>query len=505
MNRHFRKITASLFFMASIAGANTLQTQAGRIEGEALGEINRYLGIPYAQPPTGPLRWKAPRDPQPWSGVRSAKSFASPCAQKGNLFTSSKPEEFETTVGSEDCLYLNVWSPKDQSHLKPVVLFIHGGSNYMGAASLSLYDSSRLALEANAVVVTTNYRLGFFGALAMPSLHEGDPLDDSGNYTTLDLIQALTWIQKNAAQFGGDPGNVTVMGQSAGCMNVWGLVQSPLAKGKFHKAICLSGVPNAYPKIVAESYAVTLLAHLLINDHMAADEQEAKKVIANMPKDSIRDYMRSRSTAQIVAASNQIIIPVQHITDGLVIPAQGFGNLALGQFNRMPLMLGTVQNETGLLELLPFIDGGQRHFWSLMNADPRTVRKSDFMSPAIYPVYKAQTFSIDQSLRFGIDELADGASLYTPVYRYHFAWNQAPAPWDEVLGSFHGLDLAFIFGTFENVKPNLMHFAWTPENQAHREQLHQQMVLAFRSFFEQGNPGPEWKRWNLTHPAQSWK
>jgi para-nitrobenzyl esterase len=229
------------------AGTTVRATEFGQVEGvvEADGNSVSWRGVPFAKPPVGALRWQPTQAPDPWTGVRSAKDYADACSQIGGLFGpppkgkdySAVWETFYKQIGSEDCLYLNVWSPAgstDASKL-PVIVYIHGGSNVVGASFDPLLLGGNLAKNANAVVVTVAYRLGLFGWFANPAFNTGDPIRDSGNFALLDLIQSLKFVKNNITAFGGDPGNVTIMGQSAGSTNVNALIVSPLAAGLFHK------------------------------------------------------------------------------------------------------------------------------------------------------------------------------------------------------------------------------------------------------------------------------
>jgi para-nitrobenzyl esterase len=202
----------------------------GEIVGMRAAGLNTYLGIPYAAPPVGKLRWRAPQAVVPWKGVRQATGFSAACAQSAQWITHPK---------SEDCLYLNVWAPEN-AHRLPVLVWIHGGGFYGGTAAQPLYNGANLA-RRGAVVVTLNYRLGIFGFFAHPELTAESPVRASGNQGILDQIAALRWVKDNIAAFGGDPGRVTIVGESAGGESVAILVASPLAKGLFQRAIAQSG------------------------------------------------------------------------------------------------------------------------------------------------------------------------------------------------------------------------------------------------------------------------
>lgn len=221
-----------------------VRTQQGLLEGVPGrdGSITVFRGVPYAAPPVGEMRWRAPKPPAAWEGVRKAEKFSPACIQ--NIVHERKPwtREFmaHDTV-SEDCLYLNIWTPARKAKAKlPVFVYIHGGGFNEGSGSVPVYDGEGLA-KKGVVMVTINYRLSVFGFFAHPELTEESGRGAAGNYGLLDCLAALEWIRDNIAAFGGDPGRVTVAGQSAGSMAVHALVASPLAKGLLHRAIAESG------------------------------------------------------------------------------------------------------------------------------------------------------------------------------------------------------------------------------------------------------------------------
>ena len=212
-----------------------VQTRFGRVQGFADDEGTLvWKSIPYAAPPVGELRWRAPRDPAPRPGIRVSRSFGSGCTQFNPLVGGIR--------GSEDCLTLNIWRPASPETGLPVYLWIHGGGNTIGSSVMvNEYRGNRVARASQVVFVSINYRLGPFGWFTLPALREGvSPEDDSGNYGTLDIIHALRWIRDNIAAFGGDPATVAVTGESAGASNVLSLMVSPLAEGLFHRAVSQS-------------------------------------------------------------------------------------------------------------------------------------------------------------------------------------------------------------------------------------------------------------------------
>jgi para-nitrobenzyl esterase len=229
-------VAACLLACTAQAAQVTVQVTApvtvtgGQIVGTTADRVNAFLGVPFAAPPVGKLRWRSPQAVAPWQGVRQAREFAPACAQTAPWVPNPK---------SEDCLYLNVWAP-EKAQKVPVIVWIHGGGYYGGTAAMPMLDGTTLA-QRGVIVVTINYRLGIFGFFAHPELTAESPDKASGNQGIEDQIAALRWVKDNIAAFGGDPGRVTIMGESAGGESVAILVASPLAKGLFQRAISQSG------------------------------------------------------------------------------------------------------------------------------------------------------------------------------------------------------------------------------------------------------------------------
>lgn len=220
----------------------TVKTAQGRVEGVRLGTVVAYRGIPYAAPPVGANRWRAPRAPSRWNGVRAAREFGASCFQgyPPVQFGPYTSEFVDLPPVSEDCLFLNIWTAAKAGERAPVFVWIHGGAFLGGAGAVPIYDGANLATKG-AVVVTINYRVGPFGFLAHPALSAEDPKTRSGNYGLLDQIAALKWVQRNISNFGGNPRNVTIAGQSAGAISVDDLMASPPAAGLFQRAAAQSG------------------------------------------------------------------------------------------------------------------------------------------------------------------------------------------------------------------------------------------------------------------------
>lgn len=234
----------------ALAQAPTVTAPAGTVEGSVKGNIRLFKGIPYAQAPIGPLRWRAPVALPAWEGVRKATSFGPACIQprpKAIGIYTNPPEKV-----SEDCLSLNIWAPQDAKNA-PVIVWIHGGALVNGYSHEAMYDGARMAADG-AIVVSINYRLGILGYLSHPGLSAESSEGISGNYGLLDQIAALAWVKQNIAAFGGDPANVTIAGESAGGLSVMYLMASPRARGLFQKAIAQSAYMISSPELRDASY-----------------------------------------------------------------------------------------------------------------------------------------------------------------------------------------------------------------------------------------------------------
>ena len=260
----------------------------GEIEGVALPEVHAFLGIPYARPPLGKLRWRTPAEPVPWNGVLSARRHGAACMQGPPRPWGPFTTEFvDVQVPlSEDCLFLNVWTPRARGAKGlPVLVWIHGGGFGSGAASVPIYDGSRLAARG-AVVVSINYRLGVFGFLAHPALSAESPQGVSGNYGLLDMVAALRWVRAHIEQFGGSPEQVTIAGQSAGAAAVMDLMAMPSAQGLFKRAIALSGAAmgvRALPLDEAQRIGERMLNEAGIADVASLRQLAAERVQALEP------------------------------------------------------------------------------------------------------------------------------------------------------------------------------------------------------------------------------
>ena len=476
-------------------GDNVVQTRFGLVEGFPDADTTLvWKAIPYARPPVGDLRWRAPKDPEPWAGIRAPRSFSAGCTQFSPVFKSS-------ITGSEDCLYLNVWRPQGKETGLPVYVWIHGGGNSIGSAAMVPdYYGNRVAARSRAVFVSMNYRLGPFGWFTHPALRSGaSPEDASGNYGTLDIIQALKWIQQNIEAFGGDSHSVTITGESAGGHNVLSLLIAPPARGLFHRAMSESGYATTHGMDEADARAQKVLDQLLVDDRKARTAIDAEAVAAAMSPEQIQSFLRSRTDRQVeqfyAAGGMGMIDNPDLLRDGAVIPESGFDSLSSGDYpGKVPVIVGGNKEEIKL-----FLAFAGNPSW-----------KSD--------LYQAiATYSSAQWKVSGVDEVARRLSSHADqpsVYAYLFSWGAPdaqgrsvmPGNWGRRLGAFHSLEIPFFLGT-DTLEGVLQGLLFTRQNAPGRKALSAAMMDYLAQFARTGNPNrpgsglSEWTAWTNTPGA----
>ena len=326
---------------------NRVATEHGILEGawsEVDSSIGIFRGIPYAQPPIGELRWRAPQGLASWTGVRSATKFGAACWQSysDDAFVWSRGEFSR----SEDCLHLNIWQPEKTITPAPVMVWFHGGAHTGGFAQVELFDGTELARQG-VVVITVNYRLGPWGFLAHPALAEESEHNSAGNYGLMDKIAALKWVQKNIRGFGGNSDNVTLFGQSAGSSSICALMTSPLASGLFHKAIGQSAACLAKEKVDANGQERgSHLAQLALGRlRKSGPEDSESKVSAKELRAIENETLLSAMQTSDWSVASRIVV------DGWVLPKAPLDVFNANQQTKVPLLVGSLANEGH--ELLP--------------------------------------------------------------------------------------------------------------------------------------------------------
>lgn len=488
----------------AIAADNPLlrQTTAGTIEGFADNTAKAWIwkSVPYAKPPVGPLRWKAPQDLAPWEGVRSAKEKPQACMQNAVLPTWVQLPEAN---GSEDCLYMNIFRPQTEEKNLPVYMWIHGGANYWGYAEL--YALENLAVRANMVVVVVQYRLNAFGYFTHPSLRLGKtPVDASGNYGTLDQIQALKWIKHNIASFGGNPYNVTVGGESAGGHNTTAMLISPLARGLFHRAVMESGGMKSQSVAATDAIADRTIDIALVMKGKAKDAAEASVVRKSMTGAGIAAFMGGLTGEEVLRAVSggpgQAAPPLANlIEDGYVIPGNLLCTIESGNYNKVPIMAGANEFESGSIHtLLPGLFEGMANYMDLLEVVAGKKKLDEVLpKPMDKLLYSKAKYYGSRFWRAAMsDELARRLRDHQDdVYIYSFNWGEEDVRPDGIgfiYGASHALEIPFFQANVDqNSRPemtDLVFKGFTDTNKPGRIALSKAMVSYFGQFARTGNP-----------------
>lgn len=439
----------------SASGA-AVETAAGKVRGAQHQGVHVFKGIRYGAPTGGSNRFMPPRMPQPWSGVRDAAEFGPRAPQLDNQFHGMVPPEFEPMDPggpmSEDCLCLNIWTAGlDGGHKRPVMVWLHGGGYTTGSGAFICYDGTELARKHDVVVVTINHRLNVFGFLYLAALG-GEQYVQAGNVGMLDIVAALEWVRDNIAGFGGDPGNVTIFGESAGGAKVSVLMAMPAAHGLFHRSIVQSGAAvMGLPRELATESAKAFLAKLGL--HSGQIEQ-----LQQLPADQLLQVMGEMSGNGMPGSGSLLLAPV---VDGSTLPGDPFNPKAPALSANVPLLIGTVEAEVAFFpnQILDPIDDATLHAQVqqvLRGADDRVVDE-------VIAVYRkgrprasnTDLFLIiasDATFRQGVLMEADrkAAQHGAPVYQYYFTW-RSPVR-DGKLRSFHTLEIPFVFDDVDLAK-----------------------------------------------------
>ncbi len=413
----------------AITPVKPLKVDGGLIAGASANGVSSYKGIPFAAPPVGGLRWKAPQAVVPWQGVRKADAFPAQCLQipypAGSVYTTADVPK------SEDCLYLNVWSAATATGKRPVMVWIHGGAWTRGSGYTEQYDGTELARKG-VVLVTTNYRLGVFGFMAHPELTAESPNHSSGNYAILDHIAALRWVQKNIAAFGGDPANVTVFGESAGSWSVNVLQASPLAKGLFQRAIGESGaqyIRLAYLSQDRDGQPSAEAGGLALGKSLGAD---SLKALREVPADRLLAAPGFRTGVTV---------------DGWVLPDTVTNLFAQHKQNDVPVIAGSNANEmttlTAAASIPKTIYDYRRRVTTqygamLQEYDLAYPVKTDAeVREAVLGSQRDTTFTL---------QMRTWARLNGPSKAYLYSFSRVqPRPEAKEYGAFHGSEIVYAF------------------------------------------------------------
>ncbi|WP_342249093.1 carboxylesterase/lipase family protein [Sphingomonas sp. OTU376] len=456
----------ALLFVAMPAVAQQVRTEAGPVRGVSAEGIMAFRGIPYAAPPVGDLRWRPPAPTVPWTAPRDASRAGNDCMQNAmpGVTTSGQPT-------SEDCLFLNVWTPNAAAGEKlPVMVWIHGGGFVSGSGSVAETDGARLAARG-VVVVSFNYRLGRFGFFAHPALTaEGS----GGNYGLMDQIAALTWVKRNITGFGGDPAKVTVFGESAGGESVLRLMASPAARGLFARAISASGGGRDHWPVPSEAEAKgsAFAAAAGAGDAASLRALPAPAVLGGI-------NMLNKEDARYSGP----------ITDGDIVPQDAARVFAAGREARVPLIIGNNDDELGFVPvgLLPMVNGP---VLAALGKGADAV-KASYASPEKATRYLAgDAMFTEPALAMARWHAATGA----PTWLYRFGY-VAEAKRKEGIGAGHATDVIFQFDNLAkgDAKPSAVDAA-----------VAARIADYWAGFAATGDPNgkglPRWDRLNGTAP-----
>jgi len=473
-----------------------VSTDAGAVRGTLTAKTRLFQGIPYAAPPVGPLRWASPRPAAPWQGVRDASKPGNRCAQAQGLI--------DEASNAEDCLYLNVTTPRPSAGRPlPVMVWIHGNGYINGAGSL--YGAQRLASTGKVIVVTPNYRLGIFGFLAHPALDHGEARHLSGNFGLEDQQAALRWVHRNAAAFGGDPSNVTIFGESAGGTSVCSHLAAPSSAGLFDNAILQSaqctgenwspGPPTWFPRPRAER------------------EQHGLDVAAELGCPDTRTAaacLRAKPVQELAKWSDDGIGSGPTTGRGL-LPRSPQRAFATGRFNRVPIIQGTTRDEHHLFTAAIEAATGQQTTEASYQEQIHTLFNPADASRILARYPSRHFHSAGEALSTVVTDWAWGCpvlardrtlSAHVPVYAYVFA--DKHAPWFTTLpkpnfptGAFHGGELQYLFEDEQLPGPKTVE----------QRRLSTQMIRYWSQFAYTGNPNrsgqPLWKPFQTKEHVQS--
>ncbi len=517
-----KKLFLSLAFLLPMMGTmaqTQVKTAEGILEGKDLSGIKVFKGVPFAAPPVGNLRWKAPQPAKHWDGVREAKEYG-PNPMQEPLFGDMN---FGTKVNSEDCLYLNIWTPvKTMKEHLPVLIYFNGGGLMAGSGSEARYAGDAMARKG-IISITANYREGIFGFFAHPQLSKETTYKGSGNYGFMDQVAAIKWVKDNIEAFGGDPNRITIVGESAGSMSVSALMASPLCQGLFAQAMGSSGSVMGFKKVLtlkeAEQKGVEMAQKIAAQMVGKTDKTKGKASKKKAPKADI-DMLRNLPAEELLKLASVKSLPAYNI-DGYFFVEQPEETFAKGNQTKVPLLVGGNNQEMTPLAVLmgkqPTVENlkagakatfGEENIDELFRLYGITTDKDVLEQPG---VNLASDIFLDYSTwKWGnMHKLTSGQ----PVYRYRYCHprpamaikgkvaalaggvidakeGEAPAPQDK--GAVHSADIEYAMGTL----PTNRIYNWQPADYMISDIFSQYYI----NFVKTGNPNglglPEWPSTN---------
>jgi para-nitrobenzyl esterase len=468
-----------------------VRVEGGDVQGVVADGVESFKGIPFAAPPVGEWRWRPPQKALVWTGVMQATEFGADCMQ-GRFGPPPPPGAPPARVPSEDCLYLNVWRPAAATARLPVMVWIHGGG-FVGGSGASPFTSGAQLAKQGVVLVSINYRLGRFGFFAFPALSRERPDELKANYAYMDQIAALQWVKRNIAAFGGDPGNVTIFGFSAGGVSVHSLLASPLARGLFHKAIAQSagsrdsvltarpmredGVDPNYP-LSAETIGITFARSMGIEGTDSA-------ALAHLRSLSAGQILRGAPAAP---GANTPQVETTPVLDGRLITETAESAYKAGRQPNVPLLVGSNSADTAGNRIRATTKDELFVRFGESSAQARAAYDPDGTADLATLIARANDdFGQAEPARFAANAFAAKGS---PVYRYRFSYVQAAMREQMRAGAPHGGEIAYVFGTL-TARPGS---TLTPEDQAVSRVAQSYWVNFARTSDPNGEGLPMWPR-----------
>tara|TARA_B100000965_G_scaffold329139_1_gene292481 strand:+ start:258 stop:2096 length:1839 start_codon:yes stop_codon:yes gene_type:complete len=482
-----------------------------------------WFGVPFAQPPVGDLRWKAPRNIEITGNELDASSLPNHCVQVSNFYDEIDGIESNSIIGSEDCLYLNIFIPEKAMNLNkklPVMFWIHGGGNTWGYSASKLFTDGNFAFEHDFVLVTTNYRLGPFGWFHYENLNENssEPLDKTVNFGTLDTIKSLEWVNENIKAFNGDPNNITIFGESAGGRNVMTLMTTSLSKDLFQRGIAQSGYLGSDslefakndPRSGSDGFITNRIKMKFPNlsddeiKQFMDDKNKTINFIRNLSAEDIISYYRMRNDA-----SELIDVP-NVIPDGVVIPEKGiYGAFRDGEVHDKEMIFGSTRDEDKLFMFMNdyFVNKPLKFLSWLWPGFDMYVQPKD---PKFYDLYAKY---MAESWKYGAVDLPSkfmSSTKDSNIYAYRFDWDEQPTefgvPLSKLMGAAHAMEIGFIFksaGLTGESDDYIISAIYDPEKRDTDIKLADEIGEYWVNFAYDGNPNEnpyskdvEWLNWD---------
>lgn len=455
-------------------------TAHGKVWGKKTGAAYVWLGVPYGQT----KRWQAPKAPKAWSTVKSCRKNKK---GKGN-----------------NCLFVNVYKPlktAKETEQMPVMVFLHGGGNAGGTANRNF---SKFVQETGVIVVSVEFRQGAFGWFSSRGLPAGDKKTKGGNFAMLDIKLALEWVKHNIGAFGGDSGNVTLSGFSAGARDALNCVISPLMKGLFHKVISFSGGMTTCSIKEGRKWSNQKLAQVLVRRGRFSKKKNALRYVKRMGRKKLNRLLNSLTDAEINRMADSTGLRLtnfpQCFRDGVVIPKGGFERVEWGGYNRVPMLIGSNNSE--------FANMSYNALNRILQNSPRMFKN---MSQFYKLLKKVKKYGSQLQSSFYLEKLASKFSVdpyHCNIYSYRFSWGESKsvvgANYAKYIGAIHGMDVDFLLGRYikgDNVTPKSI---YTKANRKGRNALASTMRQYLKNFLYTGNPNgtdaygqslPKWNRW----------